>query len=95
MTIARMSPLSCGLSLAVTAALLYLACAVVVALDPGALAAGLRLIVHGLSLPELAPAAGGLSWTAVMIGSLAIAGYSFIAGVLFGVMHRWIGGSTG
>lgn len=93
MTTARLSPLSCGLSLAVTAVLLYLACAAMVAWSPGALAAGLGLIVHGLSLSGLSPAVGELRWSAVLIGSLAIAGYAFVAGALFATVHRWIGGN--
>lgn len=88
----RLSPLSCGLSLAVTAALLYLGCALVVAWAPGVLAAGLGLIVHGLSLSGLSPAVDELRWSAVLIGTLAVAGYAFVAGTLFGVVHRRIGG---
>jgi len=88
----RPSPLSCGLSLAVTAVALYLACALVVAWSPGALAAGLGLIVHGLSLSSLSPAVGELRWSAVLIGSLAIAGYAFVAGALFATVNRLIGG---
>lgn len=88
----RLSPLSCGLSLAVTVALLYLGCALIVAWAPGALAAGLGLIVHGLSVSGLSPAVGELRWGAVVIGTLAVAGYAFVAGTLFGVVHRWIGG---
>lgn len=93
MTTARLSPLPCGLSLAVTAVLLYLACAVIVALSPGALAAGLGLIVHGLSLSGLSPAIGELRCGAVLIGTLAVSGYAFVAGALFGAVHRWFGGS--
>jgi hypothetical protein len=92
MTSSRWSPLSCGLSLAVTAALLYLACALVVAWSPGALAAGLGLIVHGLSLSGLSPAVGELRWGAVLVGTLAIASYAFVAGALFATVHRWLGG---
>ncbi|OGT54731.1 MAG: hypothetical protein A3E01_18615 [Gammaproteobacteria bacterium RIFCSPHIGHO2_12_FULL_63_22] len=92
MNTASLSPLRCGLSLAVTATLLYVGCALVVAWAPGALAAGLGVIVHGLSLSELTPAVGQLRWGAVLIGTLAVAGYAFVAGALFGAVHRWIGG---
>jgi hypothetical protein len=85
------SPLSCGLSLAVTAALLYLACALVVAWFPGSMVAALDLIVHGLSLSGLSPAVGQLRWGAVLIGTVAIAGYAFVAGTLFAAVRRWIG----
>jgi hypothetical protein len=87
-----LSPQSCGLSLALTAALLYLACALVVALAPGALLAGLRLVVHGLSLSGLSPAVDELRWGSVLVGTVAVAVYAFVAGVLFGAVHRWIGG---
>lgn len=87
MTSSRLSPLSCGLSLALTAALLYLACALVVAWSPGALAAGLGLIVHGLSLSGLSPAVGELRWGAVLVGTLAIAGY--FALIMTGFLVQW------
>ena len=87
MTRPRQSPLSCGLSLSVTAVLLYLACALIVAWSPGA------LVVHGLSLSGLTPAVGELRWSAVLIGSLAIAGYAFVAGALFTIVNRLIGGN--
>ena len=92
MTTTRSLPLSCGLSLALTAAVLYLGCALVVALVPGSMVTALGLIVHGLSLSGLSPAGGTLSWSAVLMGTFAIAGYAFVAGALFGVVHRWIGG---
>lgn len=88
----RPSPLSCGLSLAVAAVALYLACALVVAWSPCTLAAGLGLIVHGLSPSSLSPAVGELRWSAVLIGSLAIAGHAFVAGALFATVNRLIGG---
>jgi len=50
----------------------------------------LGVIVHGLSLTGLSPDVGELRWGAVLIGSLAIAGYAFIAGVLFATVHRWM-----
>ena len=50
MTNAISKPVTCGLSLAVTVSLLYLACA------------------------------------------LVVAAYSFVAGVLFGLVQRWIAG---
>ena len=93
MTRPRQSPLSCGLSLSVTAVLLYLACTLIVAWSPGALAAGLGLVVHGLSLSGLTPAVGELRWSAVLIGSLAIAGYAFVAGALFTIVNRLIRGN--
>lgn len=92
MSITRSLPLSCGLSLALTAAVLYLGCALVLALAPGAMVAGLGLIVHGLSLSGLSPAAGGMSWSAVLIGTFAIAAYAFVAGALFGAVKSWIRG---
>jgi hypothetical protein len=54
--------------------------------------AGLGLIVHGFDLSGLSPAQGGLHWQAVLIGTLTIAGYAFVAGTLFAAVHRWIGG---
>ena len=86
----RSRPLSYALTLAVTVGVLYLACAVVVALVPGALAAALRLVLHGLNL-SLSPAAvEGMTWSRVLLGTLAIGAYAFIAGGVFGFVRDGI-----
>jgi hypothetical protein len=88
----RSMSFSCGLSLALTAAVLYLGCALIVALAPGTMVDVLGLIVHGLSLEGLAPADGTMSFSGVLIGTLAISGYAFVAGAIFGAFRGWIGG---
>ena len=88
----RTSPLACGLSLAVTVAVLYLACAVVVAFAPESMVVAARLIVHGLNVSGIEPGPHGLSWSAVAAGTSVTASYAFVAGTLFGFVHRWIGG---
>ena len=83
------TPLTCGLSLAVTTAILYIACAVVVAVWPGAMVAALGTIVHGLNVSGAAPSMDALSWSAVAVGTCVAAAYAFVAGLLFGFVHRW------
>lgn len=68
--------------------LLYLVCALVVAIAPGALSAALGLIVHGLNILPLTQQVPPISLTAVLMGLLAIMAYSFVAGLLFGVVNN-------
>ena len=88
----RSMSFSCGLSLALTAAVLYLGCALVVAVAPGTMVDVLGLIVHGLSLEGLSPAADAVSLSGVLMGTLAISGYAFVTGAIFGAFRSWIGG---
>lgn len=82
-------PVSYGLTLAVTVGLLYLACAAIVALVPGALAAALSLVLHGLSL-SLSPApVEELTWTGLFLGTLTLVAYAFAAGAVFGLAQAW------
>lgn len=90
LTTPRNRPLSYALSLAVTVGMLYLACAVVVALVPGALAAALGLVLHGLNLSFSAAAVEGMTWSRVLLGTLALAAYAFIAGGAFGFVRDGI-----
>lgn len=83
----RSRPLSYALTLAMTVGVLYLACAVVVALVPGALAAALGLVLHGLNLSFSAAAVEGMTWSRVLFGTLALGAYAFIAGGVFGFVR--------
>jgi len=84
----RLNPVAIGLSLAITVGLLYLLCALVVAVAPGALSAAIGLVVHGLNLAPLTQQVPPVSPTAVLVGLLAIMVYSFVAGLLFGVVNN-------
>lgn len=84
----RLNPVSTGLALAITVGLLYLLCALMVAMAPGALPAALGLVVHGLNLAPLTQQVPSVSLPAVLTGLLAIMAYSFIAGLLFGLVNN-------
>lgn len=89
----RLNPTATGLSLSITVGLLYLLCALVVAFAPGALMAALGLVAHGLNLAPLTQQVAPISSAAVLLGLLAIMAYSFIAGLLFGLVNNMLGRS--
>ncbi|MER2165919.1 MULTISPECIES: DUF5676 family membrane protein [Stenotrophomonas] len=84
----RLNPITTGLSLAITVGLLYLMCALVVAFAPGAFMAALGLVAHSLNLAPLMQQVAPMSLTAVLVGLLVIMAYSFIAGLLFGLVNN-------
>ncbi|MEO6624679.1 MAG: DUF5676 family membrane protein [Burkholderiaceae bacterium] len=84
----RLDPVVSGLSLAITVGLLYLLCALTVAIAPGALSAALGLVVHGLNLAPLTQQIPPISLPALLVGLLAIMAYSFLAGLLFGLVNN-------
>lgn len=86
--IRRVNPARLGLSLALTAGLLYLLCALMVALAPGAFSAVLGLVAHGLNIAPLTQLVAPISLPAVLVGLLVLMAYSFIAGLLFGLVNN-------
>jgi len=59
-----------------------------VAIAPGALSTALGLVAHGLNIAPLTQQVAPISLTAVLVGLLAIMAYSFIAGLLFGLVDN-------
>ena len=84
----RLNPMGIGLTLAITAGLLYLLCALVVAVFPGALSAVFSLVVHDFNVAPLAEQVAPMSLAKVLFGWLAITGYGFVAGLLFAVVNN-------
>lgn len=84
----RLSPAATGLSVAITVGLLYLLCALMVVIAPGALSVAFGLVVHGLNIVPLTQQVPPISLPAVLVGLLAILVYSFIAGLLFGLVNN-------
>lgn len=84
----RLNPVFTGLSLAITVGVLYLLCALVVALAPGALMTALGVVAHGLNLTPLTQQVVPISLPAVLVGLLAMMAYSFLAGLLFGGVNN-------
>ena len=84
----RINPATNGLSLAITVGLLYLLCALMVAIAPGSLSAALGLVAHGVNVGSLTQQVAPISLSAVLVGLLAVMAYSFIAGLLFGLVNN-------
>ena len=84
----RLNPITIGLSLAITVGLLYLLCALAVAFAPGALMGALGLVAHGLNLAPLMQQVAPITLPAVLVGLLALMAYSFIGGLLFGLVNN-------
>ncbi|MFZ5663274.1 MAG: DUF5676 family membrane protein [Pseudomonadota bacterium] len=85
----RHDPLAIGLSLSVTAGLLYLICALTVVLAPGAFTAALAKLFHGPDLSALlTPNPPAPTLGAVGVGTLLVMIYAFFAGWLFDFVHR-------
>ena len=84
----RINPARTGLSLAITVGLLYVLCALAVAIAPGSLSAALGLVAHGLNIAPLTQSVAPISLSAVLVGLLALMVYSFIAGLLFGLANN-------
>lgn len=82
------SPAATGLSLAITLGLLYVACALVVAIAPGALSAGFGLVVHSLDLAPLMRQVPPMRLSIVLMGLVVIMAYGFVAGLLFGLVSN-------
>ena len=84
----RINPARLGISLAITVGLLYLLCALMVAIAPGSLSAALGLVAHGINIAPLTQLVAPISLSAALVGLLAVMAYSFIAGLLFGLVNN-------
>ena len=83
-----MSALRQGVALAATIGLLYLACAIVAMLSPGAIPAALDVVVHGLEIGSLTRNVSPTTAGEVGAGLLYVIAYSFIAGTLYGSIRN-------
>ncbi|MFZ5663270.1 MAG: DUF5676 family membrane protein [Pseudomonadota bacterium] len=84
-------PVRTGLAVAATAAVLYLACALLALVAPGMLIDLLATMAHGLDIEPLFRRAPTLSALAVVTGTLAVASYGFLAGALFALWFGLLG----
>lgn len=79
----RLNPVTTGLSLAITIGLLYLLCALIVAVAPGPSMALLGMMAHGLNIAPLTQQVPPMTLAGLLISLLFIMAYSFLAGLLF------------
>ena len=86
----QLTPLRTGASFALTSAVLYLACFLLMMLAPGVVLAIFSTWVHGLNLGPLTTDAPPLDVGRALWGLLSISGYGFIAGLVYGLVGRWL-----
>lgn len=85
-----LSPLRTGLAFALTIAVLYLACLLLMLAAPGAVLWVFSTWVHGLNLAPLTSQPPPVDPARAFIGLFLISGYAFIAGAIYGAIRKWL-----
>jgi hypothetical protein len=85
-----LTPLRTGAAFALTVAILYLACLVVMLISPGTVLAIFATWVHGLNLEPLTTNPPPIQAPRALVGLLLISGYAFITGAVYGVIRQWL-----
>jgi len=86
----QLTPLRSGIAFAMTVAVLYLACLILMMLAPGVVLAIFSTWVHGLNLEPLTTNPPSIDLGRALLGLLLISAYSFIAGAVYGFVRRWL-----
>ncbi len=82
----ELSPKRVALSVAIVAGILYIACAILVAIAPGAMLNLFSNLFHGIDMTQIAKPAVSLG--SVIIGFIELIIYSLIAGWLFALVYN-------
>jgi hypothetical protein len=77
-----------GVAFAATTGLLYLACAIVALMSPGAIPGALDVVVHGLEIGSLTRDVPPTTVGEVGAGLLYVVAYSFVAGTVYGAIRN-------
>ncbi len=77
-----------GAAFAATVGLLYIACAIVAMVSPGAIPGALDVVVHGLDIGSLTRDVPPTTVGEVGAGLLYVIAYSFVAGTLYGAIRN-------
>lgn len=77
-----------GAAFAATVGLLYVACAIVAMVSPGAIPSALDVVVHGLDMGSLTRSVPPTTAGEVGAGLLYVLVYSFVAGTLYGAIRN-------
>lgn len=85
-----LTPIRTGVAFALTFAVLYLACFLLMLFAPGAVLAIFSTWVHGLNLEPLTTNPPALDVGRAMLGLLSISGYAFIAGTVYGFARQFL-----
>lgn len=84
----RINPTALGLAMAITAAVLNLACAGLVAIAPGSMVGIFQTWWHGLDVSMLAASAQPMTLKGVATGVMTLSAFAFIVGFVFGVAYN-------
>lgn len=79
----RLNPWAVATALAVTAAIVYVACALAFALWPEGTLAFFNAWLHGVDLTMLRPVARIFSWGSFAYGLVSLAASMFLTGIVF------------
>lgn len=86
----QLTPIRTGLAFALTIAVLYLACLLLMLLAPGVVLTIFSTWVHGLNLEPLTTNPPQIDLGRALLGLVLISGYAFIAGTVYGFVRRWL-----
>lgn len=86
----RINPTALGVAMAITAAVLNLACAGLVAISPGSVMGIFQSWWHGLDVSILANTASPMTLKSVATGVISLSAFAFIVGFVFGVTHNMV-----
>lgn len=86
----RVNPASLGLALAITAAVLNLACAGLVAIAPEATITIFQSWWHGIDVSMLAKTSPPITLKSVAMGLVTISAFAFVVGFVFGVVNNMV-----
>ncbi|GAB3104429.1 DUF5676 family membrane protein [Lysobacter terrae] len=83
-----LSPLRTGTAFALTIAVLYVACLLLMLVAPGVVLDIFSTWVHGLNLEPITTNPPPVNLTRAALGLVLISAYAFIAGAVYGVVRR-------
>jgi hypothetical protein len=84
----KVKPINVGLSLSGTVAVLYLLCALFVWVVPNGVESVVKLVSHGMNLDPVFEGGTTINFAGVLLGTIAVAIYSFVAGAVFGLIYN-------
>lgn len=84
----KLKPFNVGLSLAGTVVVMYLLCALFVLVVPNGVESAIKLVSHGMNLKPVFEQPTSITFVGVLIGTFAVAAYSFVAGTVFGWIYN-------
>ena len=90
----RINPAALGLTLAITATVLNLVCAGLVAVAPDATIIIFQSWWHGIDVSMLANESPSMTWKSVIVGLITISAFAFIVGFGFGAANNMVARRT-